>query len=226
MSGKLKKLAFFISVLILLPSAFSQPRPALTTPANFTQLISSVNTLIDQGKYSSAIKILEQSASLAKSAEEKNAYYLNLANARVSLGQMNEAADDYQKCLYYVRGLNDNSRISYCETSLRIIDLYNQAKLLRQNKQDKQAIELLTEAINLCDSIKNNYLKVKCLRKISYSFLENNISKPEEFLKYNIEANKLAQSLKLSYEVILTFMNIGHYYYSNGNLNLAINYFS
>ncbi|MBC7365028.1 MAG: CHAT domain-containing protein, partial [Candidatus Aminicenantes bacterium] len=29
-----------------------------------------------------------------------------------------------------------------------------------------------------------------------------------------------------SYEVILTFMNIGHYYYSNGNLNLAINYFS
>ena len=226
MSEKLKKLVFFIFVLILLSSAFSQPRPALTTPANFTQLISSVNSFISQGKYSSAIKILEQSASLAKSAEEKNAYYLNLANARVSLGQMNEAAEDYQKCLYYARGLNDNSRISYCETSLKIIDLYNQSKSYRQTGNHEQAIKLLTEAINLCDSINNVHLKLKCLRRISYSYLEDKNPRPEAFLKYNIEANKLAQNLKLSYEVILTFMNIGHYYYSNNNLNLAINYFS
>lgn len=223
------RLRYFIAIhffLTLWSAIFPQPKSSVLPPASFPQLLYSSLDLFNQGKYSAALKLLEENSRLARTSDEKMNYHINLANARASLGQINEALEEYQKGLIYATDSGEENNIKYCETSIKIINLYNQAKSDKQQGLDELAIKKFKEAITYCDSVKNRYLKVKCLRRMSYIYLDEKPPNPEEFLKNSIEANNIAKEIKLSYEIILTFMNIGHYYYSSGNLSLAINYFT
>lgn len=65
---------------------------------------------------------------------------------------------------------------------------------------------------------------MKCLRRKSLCLLDMNDS--ENYLKVNIEANTIAKKLKNAYEIIITLNNIGHWYFSINNINLAIDYFT
>lgn len=205
--------------------SFPQSRPALKKPQeNFAQLLSNAQDLLSEGQYSRALKTLQQSLNLARTAEEKKSALLYLAETNSSLGQMPQASERYVQCLEIARKLGDSATIQYCQKAIEIIDLFNKAKELRQDKKCSEAIETLNTAIAICNEIKNDTLKMKCLRRKSLCLLELNDS--ENYLKINIEANKIAKKLKNSYEIIITQNNIGHWYFSINNINLAIDYFT
>ncbi|MBC7362953.1 MAG: tetratricopeptide repeat protein, partial [Candidatus Aminicenantes bacterium] len=165
-----------------------------------------------------------QSLRLARTAEEKKSALFYLAETNASIGQMAQANERYFQCLEIAKKLSDSFTIEYCKKAIEIIDLFNKAKELRQDKKYSEAIEALNKAILICNEIGNDTLKMKCLRRKSLCLLELNDS--ENYLKTNIEANTLAKKLKNSYEIILTLNNIGYWYFSINNINLAINYFT
>jgi len=204
---------------------FSQSRPALNKPAeSFSQVLSSAQNLLSDGHYSQALKMFLQSLRLARTAEEKKFALLYLAETNASLGQMAQANERYFQCLEIAKKISDSFTIEYCKKAIEIIELFNKAKELRQDKKYSEAIEALNKAIVICNDIGNDTLKMKCLRRKSLCLLELNDS--ENYLKTNIEANTLAKKLKNSYEIIITLNNIGHWYFSINNINLAINYFT
>ena len=221
-SGKV--LVIFLLFFTLPLSLYAQPEePIARIQTSFNQFLSSGQALIAEGRYSEAIKMLQQSLKFARTKEEQKILYFNLAEANANLGQLPQAYERYSQCLEAARKLTDAKTIYYCEKSLEILDLFNKAKNFRQNGQDELAIQTFNEAISLSDLIKNDILKMKCLRRQSASYLSLNML--DKFLKTNIEANDIAQKLKNSYEIMLTFVNIGHYHFLNNNLTLAIEYF-
>ncbi|MCX8161335.1 MAG: tetratricopeptide repeat protein, partial [Candidatus Saccharicenans sp.] len=137
---------------------------------------------------------------------------------------MPQASERYFQCLELARKLGDAAAVEYCQKTIEIIDLFNKAKDLRQYKKYSEAIEVLDRAIAICNAIRNDTLKMKCLRRKSLCLLDTNDS--ENYLKANLEANGIAKKLKNSYEIIITLNNIGHWYFINNNLTLAVDYFT
>ncbi len=219
-SGLTALLIFFTAVFSYSQSRTSLPRP----PQSFSELLSSSRNLLSEGLYSRAQKTLLQSLNLARSPEEKKSALFYLAETNASLGQLAQAYERYHQCLEIAKEQNDLNLIAYCQKSLEILDLFNESKVHRQNNENERAIDTLNKAISLCNSINNSKLLIKCLRRQSSSYLS--INRSDDFLKCNLEANKIAKTIKNYYEIILTFINIGYYYLSNNNLNLAIDYFS
>lgn len=206
-------------------SSFSQlPPAARKLPPSFSQALSSGQNLISEGQFNQALRMLEKSLSLARTLEEKKSALFYLAETSANLGQLAQAYEYYNHCLELAQQLEDTKAINYCEKSLEILDLYNQAKSHRQNNQHEAAVEIFNRALVVCDSIKNDVLKMKCLRQKSFSLLE--LKNFEDFLKGNIKVNKIAKELKNSSETIISILNIGHYYFLNNNISLAIEYFS
>jgi CHAT domain-containing protein/Tfp pilus assembly protein PilF len=218
------KVAF---VLIFLSPlfAFSQSRPgSLKIQDSFSELFATSQTLLSQGHYLKAQKLLVQSLKLAKTPQERKEVYFYLAEAEANLGQLTQAAESYSHCLILARETRDPAKINYCQKTLTAIALFNRAKQLRQNKNHEESIKVLNEAIIICDEINNEILKIKCLRRKSLSLLD--INDQEGYLRLNLEAHALARRIRNSGEIIITLNNIGYWYLSNYNLNLAIDYFS
>lgn len=205
--------------------SYPQSRPALPrAQESFSELLASSRNLMSEGQYSRAQKMLLQSLNLARTSEEKKSALFYLAETNASLGQLAQAYGRYHQCLEIARKLNDLHTINYCEKSIKVLELFEGSKKFRQNNDNVKAIEILNEAINLCDSIKNETLLIKCLRRQSSSYLS--LNQMDNFLKCNLGANKIAKSLRNNYEIILTFINIGYYHFANNNLTLAIDYFT
>ncbi|MDH7493928.1 MAG: hypothetical protein QHH44_08565, partial [Candidatus Saccharicenans sp.] len=225
MDKSLKPGVAALLLCLLTLNLFPQSRPALNKPAeNFTQVLSSAQNLLSEGHYSRAQKMFLQSLSLAKTPEEKKSALFSLAESNASLGQLAQAYERYYECLVIAKKVGDSRTIKYCETSLQILDLFNEAKTHRQANKDEMALVSINKAIVLCDSIDNDILKMKCLRRKGMSLLT--LNEMDEYLKISLEANKIAKRLKNSYEIIITLNNIGYYHFANNNLTLAIDYFS
>ncbi|MGQ9800049.1 MAG: CHAT domain-containing protein [Candidatus Saccharicenans sp.] len=215
----LAALSFF-----LLP-IFPQSRPGSIKPQhNLWEQLSTTKALISGGQYVQAQKLLLQSLKVARKPEEKKEIIFYLAETNASLGQLDEAVERYLQCLELAKQIKDPVKISYCQKTLTAIDLFIKAKDLRQNKNHDEAIRILNEAITICDEIKNETIKIKCLRRKSLSLLD--LNDQEAYLKLNLEASAIAKRLKNPGEIIKLLINIGHWYFSNNNLNLAIDYFS
>lgn len=214
-------LLFFFSPVLFYP----QSKPgSLKSQENLLEQLSTSRSLISEGHFARAQKLLLQSLKLARKPEEKIEILFYLAETNASLGQLAQAAERYSQCLEVARQIKDSVKINYCQKVLTAIDLFNKAKEFRQNKNNEEAIKILDEAITLCEEIKNGTLKIKCLRRKSLSLLD--LSDQEGYLKLNLEAITLAKRLKNHGELIKLLINIGHWYFSNYTLNLAIDYFS
>lgn len=220
------KAVLVVLIICLSPIlSYSQSRPGLLKPQeSFFELLSTSQSLLSEGHYSQAQKMLLQSLKLTRTAGEKKEVLFYLAETNLSMGQLAQASERYSQCLYLARETKDFVKVNYCQKTLEAIDLFNKAKDLRQNKNYDEAIRILNEAIAICDEIKNETLKIKCLRRKSLSLLD--LNDKEGYLKLNLEANALAKRFKNAGETIITLTNIGYWYLSNYNLNLALDYFS
>lgn len=72
---------------------------------------------------------------------------------------------------------------------MEIIDLYNKAKKLRQEKHYDEVIDVFNNAISYCDQINNPVLKCKALRQQSYAYLL--LEQIKRFLKITLRPMKL-----------------------------------
>ncbi|MGB9893106.1 MAG: hypothetical protein ACPLRA_01740 [Candidatus Saccharicenans sp.] len=129
MNRSWKQLVLLLLFFIFTLSLSAQTKESIARiQTSFNQLLSSTQALIAEGRYSEALRILQQSLKFAKTEEEKKVSYFNLAEVNANLGQLPQAYERYSQCLDVARKLADTKTANYCEKSLEILDLYNKAK--------------------------------------------------------------------------------------------------
>ncbi|MBP6909290.1 MAG: CHAT domain-containing protein [Candidatus Saccharicenans sp.] len=191
--------------------------------SNFGQLLTDSQEYIKEGLYEPARFSLQRILKLARTAEEKKEVNLKLAEVEANLGNLSQAYSYYEQTVRFALETGDKKAEAFSQRSMEIIDLYNKAKKLRQEKHYDEVINTFNEAVSYCDEINNRILKVKALRQQGYAYLYLNESK--HYLENNLRANEIAKAINNTIEVISTFTNIGHYYSLIDNINLAIENF-
>ncbi|HUM79690.1 MAG TPA: tetratricopeptide repeat protein, partial [Candidatus Saccharicenans sp.] len=203
---------------------FAQNNPAkVKISANFDRLLTESQNYIREGLYKQAQNSLLQILKTARTPQEKMTAAFKLAEVEANLGDLSNAYDYYRQSLQLALESEDKKIADYCQKSIEIIDVYNKAKKLRQENHFEEAVSFFNEAITYCDEINNSILKCKALRQQSYNYL--NLNKLKQFMENNLKANEIAKRLNNVVEMIITFTNIGHYYFLIDNINLAMENF-
>ena len=224
MKNSTRILLFLFLVNVLFWPVSAQNNPAkVKISANFDQLLTESQNYIREGLYERAQTNLLRIYRIARTPQEKMAAAFNLAEVEANLGDLSNAHDYYRQSLQLALESEDKKTADYCQKSIEIIDLYNKAKKLRQENHFEEAVSFFNEAITYCDEINNSILKCKALRQQSYNYL--NLNKLKQFMENNLKANEIAKRLNNVVEMIITFINIGHYYYLIDNINLAMENF-
>ena len=224
MKNSTRILLFLFLVNVLFWPVSAQNNPAkVKISANFDQLLTESQNYIREGLYERAQTNLLRIYRIARTPQEKMAAAFNLAEVEANLGDLSNAHDYYRQSLQLALESEDKKTADYCQKSIEIIDLYNKAKKLRQENHFVEAVSFFNEAITYCDEINNSILKCKALRQQSYNYL--NLNKLKQFMENNLKANEIAKRLNNVVEMIITFINIGHYYYLIDNINLAMENF-
>lgn len=221
MKNSIRILLFLFQVNILFWPVSAQNNPGkVKISANFDQLLTESRNYIREGLYEQAQNSLTQVYKLARTPQERMTAAFNLAEVEANLGDLSNAYEYYRQSLQLALESEDKKTADYCQKSIEIIDLYNKAKKLRQENHFEEAVSFFNEAITYCDEINNSILKCKALRQQSYNYL--NLNKLKQFMENNLKANEIAKRLNNVVEMIITFTNIGHYYYLIDNIDLAI----
>jgi len=219
--NSIRILLFLFQVNILFWPVSAQNNPGkVKISANFDQLLTESRNYIREGLYEQAQNSLTQVYKLARTPQERMTAAFNLAEVEANLGDLSNAYEYYRQSLQLALESEDKKTADYCQKSIEIIDLYNKAKKLRQENHFEEAVSFFNEAITYCDEINNSILKCKALRQQSYNYL--NLNKLKQFMENNLKANEIAKRLNNVVEMIITFTNIGHYYYLIDNIDLAI----
>lgn len=214
---------FLLASLLYCP-LFAQNSPGrVKLEASFDQLLTESQNYIREGLYKQAQNNLLQILKTARTPQEKMTAAFKLAEVEANLGDLSRAYNYYNQSLILALETQDRKAADSCQKSIEIINLYNEAKKLRQNNCPEEAINIFDKTISYCDEIKNDVLKCKALRQQSYAYLT--LNKLNEFLKNNLQANEIAKKLNNLTEIVITFNNIGHYYSLVDNINLAIEKF-
>ena len=213
---------FLVNVLFMPVSAQNNPGKVKIS-ANFDQLLTESQNYIREGLYKQAQNSLLQILKMARTPQEKMTATFKLAEVEANLGDLSRAYDYYNQSLILAKETGDGKTAEYCQKSIEIIDVYNKAKKLRQENHFEEAVSFFNEAITYCDEINNSILKCKALRQQSYNYL--NLNKLKQFMENNLKANEIAKRLNNVVEMIITFTNIGHYYFLIDNINLGVENF-
>lgn len=213
----------FLASLLYCP-LFAQNSPGrVKLEASFDQLLTESQNYIREGLYEQAQNSLLQILKTARTPQEKMTATFKLAEVEANLGDLSRAYNYYNQSLILAKETGDEKTAEYCQKSIEIIDVYNKAKKLRQENHFEEAVSFFNEAITYCDEINNSILKCKALRQQSYNYL--NLNKLKQFMENNLKANEIAKRLNNVVEMIITFTNIGHYYFLIDNINLAMENF-
>jgi len=213
----------FLASLLYCP-LFAQNNPAkVKISANFDRLLTESQNYIREGLYKQAQNSLLQILKTARTPQEKMTAAFKLAEVEANLGNLSRAYDYYNQSLQLALEAGDQKTAEFCQKSMGIINLYNEAKKLRQENHFEDAIDIFNKTISCCNEVKNDILKCKTLRQQSYAYLT--LNKLNEFLKNNLQANEIAKKLNNVAEIVITFNNLGHYYSLIDNINLAIENF-
>ena len=224
MKNSTRILLFLFLVNVLFWPVSAQNNPAkVKISANFDQLLTESQNYIREGLYERAQTNLLRIYRIARTPQEKMAAAFNLAEVEANLGDLSNAYEYYRQSLQLALESEDKKTADYCQKSIEIIDLYNKAKKLRQENHFEEAVSFFNEAITYCDEINNSILKCKALRQQSYNYL--NLNKLKQFMENNLKANEIAKRLNNVVEMIITFTNMGHYYFLIDNINLAMENF-
>ena len=109
---------------------------------------------------------------------------------------------------------------NYCETALRISEIYKQAKSRRDAGDFDQSIDLFHQSISLSRSIQSPELEVKCLRQMSICYWEKN--ELERYFELNRAAREMAHELCHHREEGICLNNMGTYYWRTNDYAHAL----
>ncbi len=180
-----------------------------------------------EGSFDTALGHFQTSLKIAT----KNNNREDICNSLIKLGinkwnisKLDEAAEFFQNTYDLAKKYDIRGAQSVAENCLHIYRLYNEAKELRaQNKYQKSA-ELFKNAIDIADSIDALELKLKCLRQLGITHLdEGSLSKFHQITK---EAFDIAKHLNHRIEEGRCANNIGYYYLKTDNYSDALIYFN
>ena len=112
---------------------------------------------------------------------------------------------------------------NYCETALRISEIYKQAKSRRDAGDFDQAITLFLQSVSLSRSIQSPELEVKCMRQMSICYWEKN--ELERYFELNRSAREIAHELRHHREEGICLNNMGIFFSFSNDYSKALDCF-
>lgn len=212
-----------IVFLVICPGLFSVAR-FYTGAANAS--IQDGLDLRRSGRYSEAVKIFESHWNFAQSSGNKASSLecgLNLGFLYWNLGNLDQSRAYFREARYLAHILGLKLEMERCRTSLRIYDLYQEGKKLRQTHKPHLSIKTFEAAIDLSRSIQSREHELKCMRQMSLAYLDQN--RLEEYFQLNKKGLELSRELNHKIEEGRALNNIGHYFWQIKEYSEALGYF-
>ena len=178
-----------------------------------------------QGNFENALLFFKESYAQAKKENDKKVEYDSLINQGIinwNLGRLEISKEKFVGALNYSIHDNQNEKYEICRTFIDINDLYIEGKEYRKSRNYQKSINCYEEAIDLSKRIKSKEHKLKCLRQLSFVYLELNELK--KFFSLNSQAIKLAEEINHKREIGKCLINIGLFYEKIDNYYESLNF--
>jgi CHAT domain-containing protein/Tfp pilus assembly protein PilF len=182
-----------------------------------------------EGEFKKSIELFKDSLNLAKKIPDEKKecesliklglLYWNTAKPKLEISK-----NYYEQALNIAQKFNLKNFQGECQNALSIYRLYDEGKKLRYSGEYQKSNESFQKAIDLSRKIGSKEHEVKCLRQLSYNYLE--LNKLQELLSLSNDALKIAQSLKHALEIGRCLNHIGFYYLRINNYSKALIYFN
>ena len=178
------------------------------------------------GDFQKALELYEKEFIEAKKENNKNREVKSLIKKALlnwNLGQLDISKNNYIEALEISKRENFRDLHETCRTILEIFNLYADGKKFRSSGEYNQSIESFIIAISLAKKLDSKEHELKCLRQLSYTYLE--INSLQEFATQNENALKIAQNLNHKIEEERALINLGLFYQKLDNYYKALNYY-
>jgi len=181
---------------------------------------------IQNGDFQKALELYEKEFIEAKKENNKKREVKSLIKKALinwNLGQLDISKINYIEALEISKQENFKDLHETCRTILEIFNLYEDGKKFRSSGEYNQSIESFIIAISLAKKLNSKEHELKCLRQLSYTYLE--INSLQEFATQNENALKIAQNLNHKIEEERALINLGLFCQKLDNYYKALNYY-
>ncbi len=178
------------------------------------------------GDFQKALELYEKEFIKAKKENDKNREVKSLIKKALlnwNLGQIDISKNNYIEALEISKRENFRNLHETCRSILEIFNLYADGKKFRLSGEYNQSIDSFITAIRLAKKLNSKEHELKCLRQLSYTYLEINSLK--EFAIQNENALKIAQNLNHKIEEEKALINLGLFCQKLDNYYKALNYY-
>ncbi len=178
------------------------------------------------GDFQKALELYEKEFIEAKKENNKNREVKSLIKKALihwNTGQLDISKNNYIEALEISKQENFRDLHETCRTILEIFTLYADGKKFRSSGEYDQSIESFNIAISLAKKLDSKEHELKCLRQISYTYL--NINNLQEFAAQNKNALEIAQNLNHKIEEERALINLGLFSQKSDNYYKALNYY-
>jgi CHAT domain-containing protein/Tfp pilus assembly protein PilF len=228
---QLKKIIILTSISLLLIfylftfSLFSFDKT--DSEQEFSRLFKQAEIYRTEGEFDKSIELFENSLAIAKnlSDEEKECESLiKLGLLYWNTGKLKNSSTYYEQALNIAQKFNLKNFQKECQNVLKIYNLYEEGKTFQTSGEYQKSIESFQEAVDLSRKIGSKEHEVKCLRQLSYNYLE--LNKLQELFSLSTEALKIAQSLNHKIEIARCLNHMGTYYLKINNYSQALVFYN
>jgi CHAT domain-containing protein/lipoprotein NlpI len=195
-------------------------RPFFVDP--FERDVTNAEREASSGRFESALTLFQNAYLFAREhgkPEERASCLIRSATMAWNLGKITDSIKFFEEARDLFPGRKVARRI-YCETALRISDIYQQAKGRRDAGDFDQSIELFHQSIILSRSIRSLEFEVKCLRQMSICYWEKN--ELDKYFELNLTAYEIAHTLCHRREEGICLNNMGTFYWRTNDYSHAL----
>ncbi len=217
------KLAAAISILLLSLSQVLLPCPGSSS----RQMISAAQDEYDdyfnqgersriKGDYEEAIELFTEALSISRKTKDKRAEIESLMKLGLlywNTGRPDDSAGFYKKALSLAENAEIVEKKEEIQNYIQIYDLYQAGKGILDDSipvEHQKSIESFEKAIALAREIQSKEHELKCLRQLTYTYLD--LNDLEKFLSLSQSALEIALEINHKKEEGRCLFNIGYYY--------------
>jgi len=178
------------------------------------------------GDFQKALELFEkENFEAKKEKDEKREIYslIKLALIYWNIGKVNISKTKYTEALDIAREKNFKEFQDHCVTILEIFKHYSDGKNFRHSGKYTESIESFNNAVNLAKKLGSKEHELKCLRLMSFVYLEDN--KLQNFALLNENGLELARELNHRSEEGKCLINLGFFFQKIDNYHKALNYY-
>jgi CHAT domain-containing protein/tetratricopeptide (TPR) repeat protein len=214
--------SLFFALYCFSPELFSLNQVDLKQ--EYYELFTLADKLRKDGKFEGSITLFEKSLSVAKKTTDKREECESLLKLGIlywNIGLLKDSSVHYEHALQLAKKFNLYNLQKQCQNSLEIYGLYKEGKKLRSSGKYTKSIEVFKKAIELAREAGSKEHELKCLRQMSFAYLE--LNKLQRYLSCNKDALKIAQGLNHRKEEGRCLNNLGLFYEKLDNYSEALN---